>query len=372
MFRKFAERWKLRENALVYAIWLFGPIGALLFFSDTLHSHLVNRDFAVFPIAGALAAKGLAVDAYSVAGNAPVVKEIGRTVECLFLYPPHVLFMGIPLSFLPFSVAFWGFQAATAALFYFAARPYLPENLPRLLVILTPAALINIGFGQVGLLFGALWLFAFSGSRFAAALLTFKPHLGFLVAVEAVRRRQFLGTSATVVAFVALSVAAFGIAPWQAWVSNALPYQVHDLVPRDYPEWIYKMPTPYLGYGLIGWLLFAAAAIALLVRRFDVFTAATATFLIAPYGFHYDMPATCLGFGLLLFRSWREMPSWQTLVCALAFLSPLLVALGPLWVPPLLLAGLYVQTCNPICRDQSRASADPPNDPLPNPNPSAN
>jgi len=349
MFRGFVDREQLREHALVYALWLFGPIGAVLFFSDTLHSHLVNRDFAVFPIAGELAAKGHAVQAYSVSGNAPVVREIGRIVDSLYLYPPHTLFFAVPLSYLPFSVAFWSFQAATAAMFYFAARPYLPENFPRALVILTPAALINIGFGQVGLLFGALWLWAFSGSRIAAALLTFKPHLGFLVAIEAARRRQFLATTAIVLAIVALSVIVFGIAPWQVWISQALPYQVHDLVPRDYPEWIYKMPTPYLGYGLVGWLAFAAAAMFLLMKRFDVFTAATATFLIAPYGFHYDMPAACLGFGLLLFRCWREMPPWQTLICGLAFLSPLLVALGPAWVPPLLLAGLFVQTLNSGC-----------------------
>ena len=43
-------------------------------------------------------------------------------------------------------------------------------------------------------------------------------------------------------------------------------------------SWFNKMTTPYLGYGLVGWLVFAAAGAALLVRRFDVFTAATGNF----------------------------------------------------------------------------------------------
>jgi hypothetical protein len=115
----------------------------------------------------------------------------------------------------------------------------------------------------------------------------------------------------------------------------------------QYPNWYVQMTTPYLGYGMLGWLAFAAGAIFLLTRRFDVFTAATATFLIAPYGFHYDMTVVCLGFGLLLFQNWRSMPPWQCLVCALAFLSPVMVRAGTWLVPPLLLAGLYVLTSRP-------------------------
>jgi len=276
---------------------------------------------------------------------------MGRVVEALFLYPPHALFLAVPLSFLPFRVAFWGFQAATAAMFWIAAKRHVPANFPMVLAILTPAALINIGFGQVGLLFGALWLWAFSGSATAAALLTFKPHLGFLVAIEAARRRQLLATVAITLAILALSVAAFGVASWQAWWNEALVVHLHDLAPRNYGEWFNKATTPYLGYGLIGWLLFAAAGIYLLSRRFDVFTAATATFLIAPYGLHYDMTVVCLGFGVLLFEKWRSMPPWQAFVAALAFLSPLLVGLGTWLASPILLLGLYVQTRQPNIKD---------------------
>jgi hypothetical protein len=103
------------------------------------------------------------------------------------------------------------------------------------------------------------------------------------------------------------------------------------------------MTTPYLGYGVVGWACFTLAGLLLLARNFNVFTAATAAFLIAPYGFHYDMTVVCLGFGVLLFQKWRTMPPWHTFICALAFLSPVLVALGTWIVPPLLLAGLYVQ-----------------------------
>jgi hypothetical protein len=341
------EQTPLRRNGLVFALWGVGVVGAALMFRGTLHSHLVNRDFAVFPIAGKLAARGHAADAYTVAGNAPIVTELGRIVESLYLYPPHTLFFAVPISFLPYFIAYWGFQLASVILFALAARPYSPKGFPTLLACLTPAALINVGFGQVGLAFGALWLWAFSGSATASALLTFKPHLGFLVAIEAGRRRQLLLTSAIVIGLIALSMIVFGISAWRAWIDQALVFHLHDLAPRNYGEWMNKLTTPYLGYGLVGWLLFAAAAIALLARQFDVFTAATATFLITPYGLHYDMPVVCLGFGLLLFMEWREMPAWQTLTAALAFLVPLLVGAGTWFASPILLAGLFVQTLHP-------------------------
>jgi hypothetical protein len=111
------------------------------------------------------------------------------------------------------------------------------------------------------------------------------------------------------------------------------------------------MVTPYLAYGLLGWFLFAAAAIMLLASRFDAFTAATGSFLIAPYGFHYDMTVVCLGFGLLLFQKWREIPAWQVFICAIAFLLPLVIALGTWIASPILLVGLFVQTQNPITKE---------------------
>ena len=147
-------------------------------FATACTAILVNRDFAVFTIAGKLAVAGHAADAYTVAGNRARCPGDGAGGGFAFPLSAARPVMAVPISFLPFSVAFWGFQAATAALFYFAARSHLPANFPWLLAVLTPAALINIGFGQVGLLFGALWLWAFTGSAPAIALLTLKPHLG--------------------------------------------------------------------------------------------------------------------------------------------------------------------------------------------------
>ncbi|MFL6732804.1 MAG: hypothetical protein ACJ8EP_10710, partial [Sphingomicrobium sp.] len=206
-------------------------------------------------------------------------------------------------------------------------------------------------FGQVGLFYGAMWLFAFSGSSLAAAVLTFKPHLGVLAGGEVLRRRQVILSLALFALMMVASAIAFGVDSWSAWARGAAAFQLSNLTAEPLGLWPFQMVTPFLGYGLVGWIVFASAAIFLLTRRFDVFTAATAAFLIAPYGFHYDMTVVCLGFGLLLFLRWREMPAWQTFLCAAAFLLPDVVALGTWIASPILLAALYIQTKNPVAAE---------------------
>ena len=338
------------NNRLVFALWAFGVLGAAFLLHKAWITPFNERDFVALWVAGKLAAAGHVAQVYDVAQFRSVGAPIAGSavVKLAYPYPPHGLFIAVPLSYLPLNIAFIAWQAISATLFYLAARPFLPPAFPKVLMLLTPAALINVLFGQVGLFYGALWLFAFGGSSLAAAALTFKPHLGALVGVEVIRERRILSTTLIALALMAASALVFGLDAWRDWFVGSVLHQVNDLTGRALGLWRFQMVTSYLGYGLIGWIAFAAAAIVLLVRRFDVFTAATGAFLIAPYGFHYDMTVVCLGFGLLLFQRWRDMPAWQTFVCAAAFLLPLLIALGTWIASPLLLLGLYVQTQNPI------------------------
>jgi hypothetical protein len=93
--------------------------------------------------------------------------------------------------------------------------------MPRLLAVFTPSALLNVAFGQIGLFYGALWLWCFSGSAVAAALLTIKPQLGVVAAVEAVRARFLVRAIAIGVAILALSVVVFGVETWRAFFEGA-------------------------------------------------------------------------------------------------------------------------------------------------------
>ena len=346
------------SNNLVYGLWAFGIIGHFLLLHVAWAGALNERDFVAVWVAGKLAAAGHALKAYDVEALRAAGTQIAGTtqIKLAYPYPPQALFVAVPLSLLPLWAAYVLWQVVSAALFYVAAKPYFPRNVPAVLAILTPAALLSMLFGQVGLFFGAMWLFAFRGSSIAAAVLTFKPHLGFLAGVDVVRKRRLLITTSCAVALLSASVLVFGLNAWKAWFLGAVAHQFGDLTQTPFGVWQYQMVTPYLAYGLVGWVLFAIAAIVLLTRRFNVFTAATAAFLMAPYGFHYDMTVVCLGFGLLLLVRWREMPAWQVFICAIAFLLPLLVVLGTWIASPILLLGLWVQTRH----DRSLPATAPP------------
>lgn len=306
---------------------------------------IADRDFSYFWLAGKLAAGGHAAGAYDLGSMKLAAAAYHlRVINIEFPYPPHVLLVAAPLSALPLGVSFVVWQAFSAGLFFLAARSYLPPRMPRILAVLTPAALLSMIFGQTGLFFGALWLWCFRGSAIAAALLSVKPNLAIPAAPQVLRMHALVRTAAILIAFLLSTALLFGIEPWRAYFAGAATNHLTALVAGRYAAWYVQMTTPYLGFGLVGWLAFAAAAIALLIRRFDVFSAATAAFLISPYGFHYDMTVVSLGFGVLLFERWRSMPAWQVFVCALAFLSPALVRAGTWLVPPTLLIGLYIQT----------------------------
>jgi hypothetical protein len=337
-----------RGNTLVYLLWATGVLGALVTVVGWPSNPIANRDFVSFWVAGKLAIRGQATLAYDTSSlRAAAGTLAGTTYPIAYPYPPQFFFVAVPLSWLPLVAAFVAWLFITGATFCIAAKPYVPRNFPLILALVTPAAICNLAFGQTGFLYGALWLFAFEGSAVAAALLTVKPHLGLLVAAEAGRRGQLIRTSVIVLAITALSALVFGIDSWRACLMGLKTNHLQWVQSGRYGGWLYQMTTPYIGYGLAGWLAFAVAALALLVRRFDAFTSATAAFLVAPYGFHYDMTVICLGFGLTLFRYWRSMPPLHTAVCACGFLSPLVVAAGTWLVPPILLAGLFVMATVP-------------------------
>jgi alpha-1,2-mannosyltransferase len=347
--RHLGPRASTSGNTLIYILWAAGLLGTLATNSNLRPISIVNRDFTSFWIAGKLAASGHAAQAYDpVALKAAAHAQIGTTFSIAYPYPPHFFFLTVPLSWLPLGIAYITWIFISGALFYVAAKPYLPRGFPSLLVLLTPAAFWNATFGQTGFLYGAFWLFAFRGSPVAAALLTVKPNLGILVAVDQTKRRQLLRTTMIALLLIIVSAAVFGVDAWRACVTGLTTNHLKWVQSGKYGVWFFQMASPYLAYGLIGWLGFAVAALFLLTRRFDAFTAATAAFLVSPYGFHYDMTVICLAFGIVLFQSWRSMPPWHTLVCALAFLSPAIVRAGTWLVPPILVAGLYVLTSSAI------------------------
>jgi hypothetical protein len=255
----------------------------------------------------------------------------------VFFYPPHALLFFAPLAPLPYIISYLAWTLATSIFFLWAAKPYLPANCPPLLAVLTPGALMCMIFGQTGLLVGALWLLAFRGKWGAVALLTFKPHLGVLSALSLRSKREVGLVTAITLGLILLSAELFGPHLWLQFIERSL---AHTLTSA---RWQFAGVTPGIAYGVIGWLPFAAAAGLLLARNVNAFTAATAALLVAPYGFHYDMPVACLGIALFAYDRWHLLGVMERIILALAFLVPSLASLGVWWMPPILLAALWIQ-----------------------------
>ena len=262
-----------------------------------------------------------------------------------FTYPPHSLFLFWPLSYLPPLGSYVAWDALSLGAFWVAAKRILPKGLPAFIAVLSPATIICLQFGQTSLISGALFLLAAGGSGVAAAALTFKPQLGFLAAPLLLLkgwRPAFIAVIATV-ALVLLSQLLIG--HWPDFIAHAGKYQADQIFDEEKKNiWYIIGTTPAMGYGRLGFSLYLVVATIVLARNFNIWTAATATFLMSPYGFHYDMSVVCVGFAVLLFSYWDHMPLWQRLIAALAFLTPIIVQFGTWWVPPILLLGLFIQT----------------------------
>ena len=321
----------------IIQVWAIGAIVPLLLI---WMADIGKYDFSAFWIAARQALGGEAAAIYDAAAAQAQADQFTYGVGSIFPYPPHALFFFIPFALLPYIPGYIAWSLVTAPFFWWAARPYLPSGFPSMLAILTPAAIICMNFGQTGLLFGGLWLLAFRGKWAAVALLTFKPHLGVLAALSLRSPNNFLRAIVLVLALVAISAVLFEPSLWPAFLENSSRH-VGRIIAGV--RWQHAGVAPAIAFGFWGAIPFAIAAGLLLVRRINAFTAATAALLISPYGFHYDMPVACLGFGLMLYANWANMPFVHRLPLALAFIAPV-IAVGGVWfVPPILLWALWVQ-----------------------------
>ena len=145
-----------------------------------------------------------------------------------------------------------------------------------------------------------------SGALFG--LLSIKPQLGVLLPLMLAltgRWRTIFAAVITVALLLALTSLAFGPDVWAAYVKDAMPVQTKVFL-RDYENFMVHMPTAFMNARVAGlslpvaaWLpaLLSLAAVMAVVWTFwhrrDVDLAnallVTATFLVTPYAFNYDM-----------------------------------------------------------------------------------
>lgn len=321
-----------------------------------------GRDFSNLYTAGTLALEGRAHEAFDADTFRLALRQtVGELTQQVYSYPPHALFIAIPFALLPYAASLTLWSLLTLVFFYWAAKPHV--GFAPILSILTPAAVLNIWCGQYGLLFGGLWLLYFRHLQdrplragMIAAAMTFKPHLGLFIGLTALTKWRALVVAVAGIAVLVLSSAwVFGWAGWFGFISQNVGTHVGFLTQQSDDFYFRLMPSAYTAYGrnsisLVAQIGFGLAALGLLIRyrQIDPFALATTTFLIVPYGFIYDMTVVCLGFANILWLQWSKLAAWERVALALAFLSPgitmLFAIYSPMLIPPILLAGLFIQT----------------------------
>jgi alpha-1,2-mannosyltransferase len=353
------------------ALFLFArDLAATRFGSDfsIAGAALWGRDFVNVYTSGALVNAGRVDILYDVpAYQAYQLELFGASLNAHnYSYPPVTLLYTWLFALLPYPVALFVWLGGTGALFWRAARPYLGDvGLPAWVALIAPASLVNLWAGHYGFLIGALWLGAWSvlPRRPALAgvligLMVVKPHLAVLAPLVLLWRREWTAIAAaalTVVATVGLSLILFGPALWATYLTDTAIVQA-AMVDDVGAFFLSMMPTLMPALAVLGvpvavagivQALAAAAAVAALLKwlpsdsRKAGLAAATATFLVLPYAFSYDMTAAGLAGMILLRASITGRPRWFVAAAALAALVPMLILyLNLFYLPvgPLLIA----------------------------------
>ncbi len=268
-------------------------------------------------------------------------------------YPPFFLFIAAALALLPYLAALAVWLGATLAAYLAAFRAAVGAPPPAgwwLPALAFPAVFVNIGHGQNGFLTAALLaggLMLVDRRPFLAgailACLAYKPQFALIapLALLAAREgRALAGGAAGLAALCLVTLAAFGLAPWLAFLRSL------DFTQRVVIEGgaigFEKIQSVFAAARLLGasttaayaaQAIVAAAAFAGVVRlwaagadrRLAIAAALTAALMTTPYCLDYDM--VVLGPALALMYAHgraRGFAPYEKSAMALVFVTPLI------------------------------------------------
>jgi hypothetical protein len=360
-----------------FIIWATGLVLApILFISDFMQlsglklthaNQMIGRDFFNVWTGGKLAAAGRLDILYDykkyIAWQNHLVGPIG---DYNYSYPPQSLFIAIPFSSIPYVLSLLLWTCLGGLFFFLASRSFVPKNMPPILTILTPAAMVNVWCGHYGFLIGGLWLLFFASierhairSGIFASLLTLKPHLGFLIAVVLVIRKNILAICMAIsftIILVVMSGICFGFDLWRQWVFDTSALQLKIMTAPGQKFYYLMMPSTFIALrtapreiAILAQVFVSALAIGFFwkARNANIkelaFISSSTTAIISPYIFNYDLTVASLGFAIFMHSKWNRLKLWERLVLFLAFLTPLLVMVRWFIAPIVLILGLLVQ-----------------------------
>lgn len=269
-------------------------------------------------------------------------------------YPPSMLLVGAPLSFIPLPLAYivWTLGGALCLYAALCCLGPIPPAV-RLLVVLSPVVLQNAFFGQNGAFTSALMIAALALAPkrpllagIFAGILTLKPHLGVLIPIAWLAAgywRAIISAGAVAVALFALTGFLFGFSVWVEFRAVTTPLMVAILeAPFPQPYHTQAMTVFIAVRALGGPLLLAygaqiaaalfAIAITWRIWRLRpagmgqtdrVILTALLALVATPYGYSYDGAAIALAAAWLAIS--RDLGLAPRLVLWVAWLFPVFI-----------------------------------------------
>lgn len=328
-------------------------------------------DFITFWAAAQLALEGRAQDAYEVARiyTAEQIAVPGLKMRFAWFYPPSFQLIVLPLTLLPYLISYLTFIVVTLAAYIAAFRQIVVTSAAMWCIAGFSGLWLNAIHGQNAFLTAAIAATALINLERRPALagiliglLSIKPQLAVLfpLALIAARAwRTMLVAMMTAVALTALSVFVLGTSVVPAFLagvatarealeSGSLPWSKMPSVFASLRQLGVSLPVAYCAHFAV-----ASAAAALVWCTWRVPADAglrsgilmTATFLISPYVYDYDL--AWLAFPVAWYVKYASRHGWQWLdreiFCCVWFLPIVLANLTlifPVPVGPPVLCGL--------------------------------
>ncbi|MHA7899175.1 MAG: glycosyltransferase family 87 protein [Henriciella sp.] len=273
-------------------------------------------DFSVFWAAANETLAGRMADLYTQDGIAQALQthNPGEALEGLtWQYPPHAGLVFSPIGWMPLPLAYTVWCLLGLTVYGLALHSVGLRDRVLIAALASIPVLLAFKTGQNALFTGALLIIAVFNARSkpvlagaAAAILTIKPQLGFLLPVLFLAGghwRAFVYASLGSLGLVGLSFGVFGLEAWSAFLSSVLSVS-GSVASGEMP--LYKMVNIYAAAQMLGLpdslaiaigglsFLSAIALMAWVTRntednRWRYAALAGLTLFAAPYSYYYEL-----------------------------------------------------------------------------------
>jgi len=319
--------------AAVYAALLFSFFKAGVWLLDADGRPCLD-DFTYFWIGGKQVLRGEIASLYDPAQFTEIQLDLvgpvhqNRPLYRVWPYPPIFFLVLAPLAMISYVTAYLTWETATLLACIIVVYLIVRRSAAIALVLASPFVAMNIFVGQTALLRASLVGAALLALERWPALagiflgcLTYKPQAGVLFPVALLAAKQwraFASAAITAAMLAVISIAVFGIGPWEAFPQQLLT-QTQDYLLGEHP-YAGKWTVFQTVYGLVR-ALDGGPSLAWLAQSCVTACVAISVWMMWRSSARYSLKAALLSAGSLLASPYGETHDLIVIAISVAFLA---------------------------------------------------